>query len=343
MNEPSQSRPAPASHVSDAAARPREPRAPWLVPLGAGIVFGTLMLLVLHRRGLEPWSLLSCYVATIAILSLRLHKTTVAGGDASMPLLALLASIAAGPAGALGVGLLGATRGRRSPSDKLLQAWYERISHATTVDPVARLCENVAAGRTIDLAAAEPASLHALMATGRLEERQTVLGIIARRFHPDYLPVLVLALRSEVPVVRVQAAAVAAHVRPLIAARLAATLVTSRRDHQSPGALLEDLANIEALCASGLLDEGERQRGMAEAQAIKARLATAFRAACRTVLTPPRLPPDSARTTLEQVLIDCGDMAALRSLRSAHRAIHARPTARVRRIAGTAPADARSA
>jgi hypothetical protein len=146
---------------------------------------------------------------------------------------------------------------------------------AGETDEATRLCENVATGRTADLTGHAPASFVAVMERGSLDDRQAALGIIARNFHPDFLPVLMQALKSPEPVIRVQAAAVATKVRGDLRALVDRHAgVTAAAVADSPGALVV-AAELEAAIASGLLDERPDPRRHRRAERIRAAAAEA--------------------------------------------------------------------
>ena len=303
--------------------------------LAVGIAEGALVLLILGIFGANLALLSLAHGAVLALLATRIRSARRQGQDASNSLLALIATAAIGPAGAIGAGLLGLLSGRAAPND-LLEAWYERISLSVAVDPVTRLCDDVGVGRTIDLGGPTPASFHAVVETGTLAERQTVLGLIARRFHADYLPVLRAALQSPEPMIRVQAAAVAAHVRPDVTALFREAVASVPAASGTPGTALALLGRIEAFTASGLLDESDRLHGLA----LRSRLGDVVLAGlCSGGL---RLPGGSgagragARDTLERLLMDRHRFAELRAQRNEGQALGRRPRARVRKLGGEA-------
>ncbi|MEQ1612273.1 MAG: hypothetical protein ABL904_05940 [Hyphomicrobiaceae bacterium] len=186
-----------------------------------------------------------------------------------MPLLVTVSVAAAGPVGALaGVAAIMLAR-RRQDDHKLLDEWYQRIAMAVETDDVTRLCEQVMSGRTSDLTERAPPSFAAIMERGSLNDRQAALGIIARNFHPDYLPVLMMALKSPEPVIRVQAAAVATRVRGDLRALVDRhALSDALSDVDGIGALAA-ADQLDAAVASGLLDEGDRIRAGAIAQRLR--------------------------------------------------------------------------
>ena len=135
-----------------------------------------------------------------------------------------------------------------------------RIAFSTKTNPVSRLAETIAIGRTVNLAAPLPSSFMDVIERGSLSERQTVLGLIARRFNVDYLPALHLALRSPEPIIRVQAAAVAAHIRGDLNAKVLSELARCLDAAVQPGDALRVAGRIDLAIASGLVEEAERPR-----------------------------------------------------------------------------------
>ena len=314
-------------------------RASGIVPRGTTRVFVIgfveLAAIIIVWR-LTNWNLpllLAVHAAAIAALGLNLRDCRQHGEDTSLALLGLIASFAVGPAGAIGAGCLDVLVRLNSSEGRLLADWYERISLATAVDPVTRHCDDVSAGRAMNLTAGVPASFLAAIESGTLADRQAVLGIVARRFHADYLPVLQAALKSTEPVIRVQAAAVAAHVRPDISRLFKATLDAVPAAGADPAKALQLLQHMDAMTASGLLDERDRLRGLAVAASLGDRIL----ADLGTRTTASR---DVAGTgdALERLLLARGRFAQLRTHRSARRTLRSRPRARIRRL-GTAAAD----
>ncbi len=213
-------------------------------------------------RGASVLQLLSVHLVALLALGGVVAVARRGGRDVSAPMLALLASIPSGPVGAIGGGLLPWRAGSFAIRDDLLVAWYTRISQATTVDPVKRLCDDIAAGRSINLGGPTPTSFPAVIDAGHLTDQQSVLGLVARRFHPDYLPILRSALLSPQPAVRVQAAAVAAHLTPVVRQAFREAIDTLPHASQSSDKALGLLARLDALTGSGLLDESDRKRGI---------------------------------------------------------------------------------
>ena len=283
---------------------------------------------------LANWNLpllLAEHTAALAALVYNLRDCQRNGEDTSLALLGLLVSIPVGPAGAIGAGCLDMLVRLNSGEGHLLADWYERISLATAVDPVTRHCDDVGVGRAMNLTAGPPASFLATIEGGTLADRQAVLGIVARRFQSDYLPVLQAALKSAEPVIRVQAAAVAAHVRPEITRLFKSTVDSVPAAGNDPAKALPLLQRMEAMTASGLLDERDRLSGLE----IAARLGDRIIAG---LATRPATLTGAAGTsdTLERLLLTRGQFAQLRTHRSARRTLRQHPRARIRRLGTTA-------
>lgn len=180
--------------------------------------------------------------------------------DTGPAILLAVATAVTGPLGAFGSIMIGwlVSLGRESPD--LLKAWYKRISLSTDIDPMTRLSDTVAIGRSLDHASPLPSSFDDVLHHGNTADQQKILGLIARKFHPGYLPVLQIALAHEAPVIRVQAAAVAAHIRLPVAHYVAAVLDRVSAPGIGPAEGLQAVRNIRLCLASGLLDERDRVR-----------------------------------------------------------------------------------
>ncbi|MEQ1648300.1 MAG: hypothetical protein ABL898_06915 [Hyphomicrobiaceae bacterium] len=217
------------------------------------------------------------------VLMLVVATVRARGSDKAGTMFTLLIVTAVtGPFGAWSAMLLPWLARRRRDSTNLLEQWYERISNSTATDRLTLRSDHVAIGRAADLGAPSPAAYAELFTSRNIAGQQTALGMIAREFHPDYIPALRLALNSTEPIVRVQAAAVTARVRDKINAYLTdgiAKASASTTTHSTAIALIED---VEVCAKSGLVGESEAERARAAASAatldIMARLDIKHRA-----------------------------------------------------------------
>ncbi|MFM9938556.1 MAG: hypothetical protein ACKVP7_03555 [Hyphomicrobiaceae bacterium] len=327
---------APPAAAADESAAIGQP-TPWrsaVVWLAAALMFeiGAISAVLLLARE-RLWLFLPLHLLIVAALSLNVRRLCRRGEETTFAMLATLAVAAAGPLGALGTLALAWLAGRRQTATGLLTAWYERIALSIAVDPVARFCDTVSTGRTITLDATPPRSYATVIATGTLVERQNVLGLIARRFHPDYLPILSTALRSPEAVIRVQAAAVAAHVRPTIAQHFREAVADIGVAGRSATAALTLMRTFESLVDSGLLDESDRRQGADIIERL-GDVVIARTAKGETAL-PPSLTIESRvalEAAFERLLLRRRRFAEWRKDRSVRRVLSNQPIARVRRM-----------
>ncbi|MEZ5818167.1 MAG: hypothetical protein R3D44_13890 [Hyphomicrobiaceae bacterium] len=268
--------------------------------------------------------------ATVALIAWTNHQR----GDVTLLVLGLLGGAIVGPVGFLGAATLWRVSAGHNQPSPLVEDWYTRITNSTSVSPEERLCEDVEVGRTLDAAAPPPLSFPGTMAHGALAEQQAILGQIARQFHPAYLATLKIALASPEPVVRVQAAAVAAHVNPKVRRLLRQRFEEASRAPLDPMEALSLLDDIAALLGSGLLEEAERQA----AQALVRRLGDVVVNALSEGPLCFESIEDRARAAilvrrLEALLIERRCFAELRVQRTAARLTVRFPRARLKRFA----------
>ena len=164
--------------------------------------------------GRVPLSIvLGLHLVIVAVVAAMLGQSLRSGADGGFALMGVIGTLATGPFGALCAALLPVMSATQDSSVARLAAWYERIALSSEQDDFTQLSDRIAIGRAANLAAPTPLALMQEFQGGSTAIQQTALGVIARHFHPDYLPILKIALDSPEPVVRVQAAAVAARIR----------------------------------------------------------------------------------------------------------------------------------
>lgn len=252
--------PVPDARPSDVVPDSRASLATTLAVLGAA----EAVLAIAHLAfgiGLVPVAILHFGVVGLAFRQLVTEPPS--RGDVTARALIICATAAAGPIGVLAGWLFSrASAERPAAASPLLDEWYRRIALSAEIDPVTELCDNVASGRTMNLASPVPQSFLSVMVSGPISDQQTALGLIARRFHPDYLPALTRALRSPEPVIRVQAAAVVARIRDELQERVRGHLAALDGGARPANAAAR-LAELSKAAESGLLDETDRLRAEA--------------------------------------------------------------------------------
>lgn len=280
-----------------------------LVELGSVVVSELL--------GLPVAWLVAVHCGVVAGLVLWLVRLERRGDDLRLALVLVLATLVAGPIGATLSLLSLPLAGWRPAKAALLDAWYRRIAEAAAVDDAARVAADVATGRAIDISAAVPRPFAEVVQSGTLAERQTALGLIARKFHPEYSGALDAALRSAEPVVRVQAAAVAAKVRRDLQARVRALVDEAGPGGAEPRRAMLIAAELSSSLRSGLLDEGDRIRAAEVVRRLKAEAAAK--------LDPAAVAADARHGELiESELLAAGRFAAFRDLRRWRRLVEKR-------------------
>jgi hypothetical protein len=178
------------------------------------------------------------------------------------------------------------------------------------------------------------------MLSGALDERQAILGHIARHFDPAYLSTLKIALASPEPVIRVQAAAVASHIGPPMRRLLHNRIEMASRAPADPRQALALLDDLMSLVDSGLLDATERRQAEALAHRLGDTVVDSLSRRPR-VIDPSGDGPLEMRlmARLEQLLIERRKFADLRGQRTAIRLQRRHPTARLRKLTVSTPAS----
>ena len=212
----------------------------------------TLVLALALRSDVPLWVPLALHLVQIIIVALILFARREQGCDLALACVILMLLAVAGPAGALPLLAFLPFLKRSRAHDDAVAAWYERLAKAGKPSAISQTYERIVSGRVQRLGSAPPVNFLDVIHRGGLEERQRALGLIARRFHPDYTPVLAAALRSPEPVVRVQAAAVVARVREDLKTRVGLLA----QDHpQSLRRTLAGAGELSALQSCDLISE----------------------------------------------------------------------------------------
>ena len=131
------------------------------------------------------------------------------GGDLTIPALLLMTTFAGGPIGAAGSVFAALALWYHRPTPLRLLDWYDYIAGIVGRSHIARIYDELTAGRLpLDHAASVPRFTPILTGTS-VNEQQRVLGVMGRRYHSDFRHVMRLALRNPNGLIRSQAAAIA--------------------------------------------------------------------------------------------------------------------------------------
>ena len=270
------------------AAEPVVLRAPrsagkLLLIVCAAAMSAEAVIFYLAARGAALPPLLAAHLALVAAMIVCLQQSVRTGADGGYAVLAIVATLATGPFGAVGALMMSRLARRNVGNDRLLSAWYERIALSANQDQFTRLSDRVAIGRAANLAAPAPEPFVEMFKTGPIGSQQIALGLIARNFHSGYLPVLKIALDSPEPVIRVQAAAVAARIRGPLNVNAAAQFDRASDPTLPAAEALELAAELRAAINSGLLDAAEQTKAIGVHDALLARTFARLDATQRTV------------------------------------------------------------
>ena len=213
---------------------------------------------------------LALHAAIVAVVAIFLFAGRERGSDLSMAATILLMVMVAGPAGAaaaLAAVPFYASAGAASrvaggaatgvAPNGILKDWYERLAAAGRAGHATQIHDRITSGRVPRLDTPAPLNFLHVIERGTLDERQKALGLIARQFHPDYTPVLEAALKSPEPVVRVQAAAVVAHVKANLKTRIQRISIEGN-EASWPDALMR-LSDLQALQGCALVEKPEQR------------------------------------------------------------------------------------
>ena len=257
------------------------------------------------------WTL-AAHIAVVASLALILFSGRSQGDDLTLSATILLIVLVAGPVGAAASFLTVPFVKKSQVRSPILRAWYKRLSLAGGVGPATVMHDRIAAGRVLRLDAAAPESFLNVIENGTLNERQTALGLMARKFHPDFAPALEAALRSSEPVVRVQAAAVVARVRSDLKIRIKALTVADDPENTAAlDLLLARAGELYRLAGCTRVEESDR----ASSRDGGRRILEAVMSSQRALLKVCNLTDQDAAAALESFLLGSGRLKDFRVAR----------------------------
>ena len=225
-----------------------------------------LLSLLVVSGGIHPPAVIAFHLAIVAWTWLILFSGRPASEDATIATVLLLLVLVAGPVGATAAAAMLPFAGKRPERREILQAWYRRLANAGGVEPATALHDRVVAGRVLRLDTKPPEQFLDVIARGSLSERQTALGLMARQFHTDFAPALQAALRSQEPVVRVQAAAVVARVRADVKGQIAKMSSDRKPNGSNARQRLARASSLQALANCSLLEESDARTARIAAQ-----------------------------------------------------------------------------
>jgi hypothetical protein len=225
--------------------------------LAAGVLDAAIVCMAWEGRlGLN--GALAAHLGLSFALLAALLAARLPGHDPAQAINAGLAFATLGPVGGFTAALIVLLLPGKSSASSRRAEWYRRLLHEDNEDRPHAMHIKIVEGRAYHPNLAPP-SFSRVLVEGTTAQKQVVLGLLSRHFHPDHRPLLEVALHSHEAAVRVSAAAVYVKVREDMRARVA-KLTTSEMAGGIEAA--KDLAN----CAgAGILDEAEARTARAAA------------------------------------------------------------------------------
>jgi hypothetical protein len=171
--------------------------------LGSALADGLLIAAGLHSLLALP-VLLVLHLSLVPFIWLATRNC-----DPTLSAMAIVSVAVMGPVGGVGTMLLAVALLRvREPSSSSLADWHSKLAKPFQADLAERLSQAISEGRLIEPGEVAPVSFQQVSQHGSVAQRQTMLGIISRRFDPTFSAVIRQELTSEEAAVRVSAAAV---------------------------------------------------------------------------------------------------------------------------------------
>jgi hypothetical protein len=222
------------------------------------LAFGTIDLLVLGAalaRAVPLDLMLYLHVVVAAVVFLALHSIPDRNHEA-LAGFCWTATLIGGPFAAICSTVIILAVGR-TPTITQATQWGWLLSGTTEQRQSDRLFGRLQDGRVADPTAQVPVHLMEVLESGPLRQKQEVLGIIALNYNPEYLPLLVAALKNPSPPIRTQAAAVITKLRADTKLRLDQALNRAGRENSTEASCLEIISTLVSVLSSGLLDKSQ--------------------------------------------------------------------------------------
>lgn len=298
-------------------APPREPLLmDMLASLAMFVVGATVVALVLTER-LPALAYLLTHLGCSALSILQ----AISSGSPPRRQALLLAVFATflGPVGTAGVFLSTVLEFSFRPHASPFEEWFETIFPPEDEDGRQAFLDLLGTSEDPLQTSKRLNSFRDTITSGSIENKQALLGLIARRFSPAFAPALRQALQDPVPAIRVQAAAATA----AIESRFADTTFKLTEQTKKPGAKLEDhtalALHLISFAESGISEEQRAAEAITTAQnhlevVLKQRPMdlTALVASSKLLLKVNN--PREARIRLQRAITMAGNTATLTAL-----------------------------
>jgi tetratricopeptide (TPR) repeat protein len=188
------------------------------------------------------------------------------GGRDPAFLLLVVSTAALGPLGATGAGLGAALRWVFARKATPFEQWYASLFPEMAVSPTRALHQRIALRGAGPAARSTVAPFADVMALGTVQEKQSVVTMVADEFRPAFALALRSALNDAEPAIRVQAATASARIENRFLERSMALEERRAAAPDDADALLALARHHDEYADTGLLDtgrlQGERRRAL---------------------------------------------------------------------------------
>jgi polysaccharide biosynthesis protein PelE len=213
-----------------------------------------------------PPSLLLAHLAVCGALGGAAAVFRRYGGRDAGFLLLVVATAALGPMGAAGASFSAALRCVFARRSTPFERWYASLFPEMAASPTRALYQRIALRGAGPAARSTVAPFGDVIALGTVQEKQSVVTMVADAFRPAFAPALRSALNDSEPAIRVQAATASARIENRFLER---SMALEERRAATPGdadALLALARHHDEYADTGMLDtsraQGERRQAL---------------------------------------------------------------------------------
>ena len=231
-----------------------------MLALSFGAVCAELGIAIAFLNALAaPSSLLLAHLGVCAALGGAAAVFGRYGGRDADFLLLVVATAALGPIGAAGASFSAALRWVFARRSTPFERWYASLFPEMAASPTRALYQRIALRGAGPAARSTVAPFADVIALGTVQEKQSVVTMVADAFRPAFAPALRSALNNSEPAIRVQAATASARIENRFLERSMALEERRAATPDDADALLALARHHDEYADTGLLDTGRAQ------------------------------------------------------------------------------------
>ncbi len=212
-----------------------------------------------HDGRIPPAAAVAVHVTVVAAMGKWVYRLRRSERDLRLPMLLATTTGLLGPIGATGTLLTLGLYVLYARSSTSFREWYEALFPEEDSKFSAYLAEQIASGQGEAAVRTGVASFLDVLSFGTLQQKQTVITLIADHFQPSFAPGLRRALNDPNNALRVQAAAAIAQIENNFLARSLELSAVARESPGDPIALKALARHYDDYAYTGILD-GKREQ-----------------------------------------------------------------------------------